>query len=200
MGALENITERIKKDASSKANKTIANAKKEADEILKRANEELEKEKKALEIETEKIIKIQKNRAVSEAKLEARKMNLAAKEEVITKAFELANERLKNLGPTETQGYLKKAITDAVALLGNDVEVRCNEKDASTISGIAKGISSTISVSSTGVDFLGGCVVRAKNQTAQIDATFEGVMKRIRGDLRRDVANILFSEKEKKEA
>jgi V/A-type H+-transporting ATPase subunit E len=98
MGALENITERIKKDASSKANKTIANAKKEADEILKRANEELEKEKKALEIETEKIIKIQKNRAVSEAKLEARKMNLAAKEEVITKAFELANERLKNLG------------------------------------------------------------------------------------------------------
>ena len=89
MGAIENITERIKKDASSKANNIISEAKAEADFILNQAKSELEKEKAALESETDKAIKIQRNRAISEAKLEARKMKLAAKEEVITRAFEL---------------------------------------------------------------------------------------------------------------
>jgi V/A-type H+-transporting ATPase subunit E len=199
MGALENITERIKKDASSKANKIINDAKQEADEILKRANEELEKEKKALELETKKTIKIQKNRAISEAKLEARKMKLAAKEEVITQAFELANERLANLEDPEIKVYLKKAISNAVSLLGNDVVVLCNSKDSKEAAITAQGISSNITVSSEDIDYLGGCVIRAKNETAQIDATFEGVMDRIKGDLRRDVAQILFDEREKKE-
>ncbi len=192
MGALENITERIKKDTSSKANSQINEAKKEAEEILARAKEELEKEKAQMELETEKIIKIQKNRAISEAKLEARKMKLAAKEEVITQAFELARERLGTLDPSKTEGHLRREIKNAVSLLGNDVEVLCNSKDSKIVAKIAKEINSGITVSSEGIDYLGGAVIRAKNRTSQIDATFTGVMERIKGDLRRDVAQILF--------
>jgi V/A-type H+-transporting ATPase subunit E len=198
MGALENITERIKKDASSKANSQINEAKKEADEILEKAKEDLEKEKAQMEQETEKAIKIQKNRAISEAKLEARKMNLAAKEEVISRAFELATDRLKTLPPSKTEGYLKRAIQNAVSLLGNDVEVLCNSKDSKMVAKIAKGINPAITVTSEGVDYLGGVVIRTKTRASQIDATYEGVMERIKGDLRRDVAQILF--RDKKEA
>ncbi len=192
MGALENITERIKKDTSSKANSQINEAKKEAEEILARAKEELEKEKAQMELETEKVIKIQKNRAISEAKLEARKMKLAAKDEVITQAFDLARERLGTLDPSKTEGHLRREIKNAVALLGNDVEVLCNSKDSQIVTKIAKEINSGITVSSEGIDYLGGAVIRAKNRTSQIDATFTGVMERIKGDLRRDVAQILF--------
>jgi V/A-type H+-transporting ATPase subunit E len=197
MGALENITERIKKDASSKANSQINEAKKEADEILARAKEELEKEKAQMELETEKVIKIQKNRAISEAKLEARKMNLAAKEEVITRAFELATERFKTLAPSKTEGYLRRAIKNAVSLLGNDVDVLCNSKDSKIVAKIAKEINPGISVTSEGIDYLGGAVIRTMNGTSQIDATFEGVMERMKGDLRKDVAQILFGEMKK---
>ena len=192
MGALENITERIKKDTSSKANSQINEAKAEAEEILARAKEELDKEKTQMELETEKAIKIQKNRAISEAKLEARKMKLAAKEEVIIKAFELARERFKTLTPSKTEGHLRREIKNAVSLLGNDVEVLCNSKDSKIVAKIAKEISSGITVTSEGIDFLGGAVIRTKNRTSQIDATFTGVMDRIKGDLRRDVAQILF--------
>jgi V/A-type H+-transporting ATPase subunit E len=192
MGALENITERIKKDASSKANSQINEAKKEADEILARAKEDLEKEKAQMELETEKVIKIQKNRAISEAKLEARKMNLAAKEEVITRAFELARERFKTLASSKAEGYLRMAIKNAVSLLGNDVEVLCNSKDTIIVAKIAGEINPGITVSSEGIEYLGGAVIRTKNRKSQIDATFEGVMERIKGDLRRDVAQILF--------
>jgi len=197
MGALENITERIKKDTSSKANSQINEAKKEAEEILARAKEELEKEKAQMELETEKIIKIQKNRAISEAKLEARKMKLAAKEEVITQAFELARERLGTLDPSKTEGHLRREIKNAVSLLGNDVEVLCNSKDSKIVAKIAKEINSGIAVTSEGIDYLGGAVIRTKNRTSQIDATFTGVMERIKGDLRRDVAQILFGEMKK---
>lgn len=192
MGALENITERIKKDTSSKANSQINEAKKEAEDILARAKEELEKEKAQMELETEKVIKIQKNRAISEAKLEARKMKLAAKEEVITQAFELARERLGTLDPSKTEGHLRREIKNAVSLLGNDVEVLCNSKDSKIVTKIAKEINSGITVTSEGIDYLGGAVIRTKNRTSQIDATFTGVMERIKGDLRRDVAQILF--------
>jgi V/A-type H+-transporting ATPase subunit E len=198
MGAIENITERIKKDASSKANNIISEAKAEADFILNQAKTELDKEKSMMETETEKAIKIQRNRAISEAKLEARKIKLATKEEVITNAFELATERLKNLPPAETERYLSQAIAEATSELGNDVTVLCNEKDAQMVSKVASKISSSIGVSSIGVDYLGGCVIRAKSGIAQIDATFEGVLERRRSDLRRDVAHILFGDKEKK--
>lgn len=194
MGAIENITERIKKDASSKANQKISQAKTEADDLLNRAKTELEKEKKALELETEKTIKIQRNRAISEAKLEARKMKLTAKEEVITQAFELANERFKTLEAQKTEGYLGRAIKAAVSLLGTDVVVLCNSKDSQMVLTIATGINSQIDVSSEGVDILGGAIIRTKDEKAQIDATFEGVMERKKGDLRREVARILFGE------
>lgn len=194
MGAIENITERIKKDASSKANVEISQAKAEADDILNQAKAELDKEKKALEMETEKVVKIQRNRAISEAKLEARKMNLAAKEEVITQAFELANERFTTLESQKTEGYLNRAIKEGVSLLGTDVIVLCNSKDSQMVSKIASGINSQISVSSEGIDILGGAIIRTKDEKAQIDATFEGVLERMKGDLRREVAQILFGE------
>jgi V/A-type H+-transporting ATPase subunit E len=199
MGAIENITERIKKDASAKANVQINHAKAEADEIINQAKIELEKEKKALEMDTEKSIKIQKNRAVSEAKLEARKMNLAAKEEVITSAFSLAQERLKTLGAQETEGYLRRAVKNAVSLLGSEVTVLCNSKDSQMVSKIASEINPGITVSSTGIDILGGAVIRTKDNKAQIDATFEGVLDRIRSDLRREVAQILFGNMKKED-
>jgi V/A-type H+-transporting ATPase subunit E len=194
MGAIENITERIKKDTSSKANQQINQAKAEADEILNQLKAELDKEKKALEMETEKVIKIQRNRAISEAKLEARKLKLAAKEEVITQAFELANERFKTLEANKIEGYLGRAIKEAVSLLGTEVTVLCNSKDSQMVSKIASGINSQISVSSEGIDILGGAIIRTKDEKAQIDATFEGVMERMKGDLRREVAQILFGE------
>jgi V/A-type H+-transporting ATPase subunit E len=194
MGAIENITERIKKDTSSKANLQISQAKAEADDILNQAKAELEKEKKALELETEKAIKIQRNRAISEAKLEARKMKLTAKEEVIKKAFELANERFKILEGHKIEGYLGRAIKEAISHLGPDVIVLCNSKDSQMVSRVVSGINPRISVSSEGIDILGGAIIRTKDEKAQIDATFEGVMERMKGDLRREVAQILFGE------
>jgi vacuolar-type H+-ATPase subunit E/Vma4 len=49
-----------------------------------------------------------------------------------------------------------------------------------------------ISVSSEGIAYLGGVRVVTKDGTAQIDATFEGLLERMKNDLRREVAEILF--------
>ncbi len=195
MGALENIKDRIKKDAQEKGKRYLNDANKEAKELLSRARKELEKEKNAIEFEAEKAIKIQRSRAVSEAKLEARKAVLRAKEDVITQAFDAANQRLRNLGPNENERFLREAIKSGVNLLGNDVVVLCNSKDSAIVSRIASELSPGISVSSEGIGYLGGVVVRAKDGSAQIDISFEGVLERLRNDLRKEVAEILFKEK-----
>ncbi len=192
MGALDNITKRITDDANKKVKKRIREAKKDAQNLLDKSQKELEREKKAIEQETEKMIKIQRSRAISEAKLEARKMKLNAKEAIITKAFETANERLKNLGLEQNDRYLRGAIKNGVELLGNEVEVLCNRDISSLVTRIASEIEPRITVDSEGIQYLGGVVIRAKNGTAQIDATFEGVLERRRNELRREVAEILF--------
>lgn len=199
MGALENITGRIKKEAKQQADLQIKKANSQAKEILKQAQKETEKEKKSLEQETEKNIGIQRSRAVSEAKLEARKVKLRAKEEVISSAFEMAHERLKNIDSAEKERYLKNAVTSGVNLLGKDVEVLCNPADSHLVMRIASEIGSEIRVSSEGINYLGGAVIRAKDGSSQIDVTFEGVLERMRNELRKEVADKLF-QKEPEEA
>jgi V/A-type H+-transporting ATPase subunit E len=194
MGTLENITQRIKKDASSKAQKKIDAAKHQAREIQERIQKEMDKEKKALELETDKNIKIQRSRAISEGKLESRKMMLNAKEEIITRAFELANERLAEIDQAQKERYLSSAIKGAVSELGSDVTAFCNQKDATLVTKVAKKVDSKIKVSSEGIDFIGGVVVRANDGSAQIDATFQGLLNRKRNDLRREIAEILFTQ------
>ncbi len=199
MGTLENITQRIKKDASQKAQKKIEEATAQANEILNQAQKKLEREKKNLELETDKIIKIQRSRAISEGKLESRKMMLKAKEEVITLAFELANQRLAELDKVQNENYLSSVIKSAVAEMGNEVTCFCNPRDQALVSKIVSKLNRKIKVSSKGVEYIGGVVVRANDGSAQIDATFEGLLERKRNDLRREVAEILFTEDQVKE-
>jgi V/A-type H+-transporting ATPase subunit E len=193
MGALENITQRIRKDASQKAQKKINEAKKEAKEILEQAQKELDREKKTMELETDKIIKIQRSRAISEGKLESRKMMLNAKEEIITNAFTLANQRLAELDQAQKERYLSSAIKSAVLELGSDVTALCNKNDTALATKVAKQVDSKIKVSSEGIEYIGGVIVRANDGSAQIDATFEGLLNRMRNDLRREIAEILFT-------
>lgn len=192
MNALENITERIKTDAKKKAKQHLDEANKKAQEILNKAKSELEREKKAMEQETEKTISIQRSRAISEAKLEARRIKLGAKEEVIKKAFEDATAQLKNLDPVLNERYLRNAVKNAVSLLGSDVEVLCNSSDASLVMRIASEINPQITVKSQGVNYLGGAVIRAKDGSASVDSRFEGVLERLRTDLRKEIADKLF--------
>jgi len=192
MGALENITGRIKKDATQKARGHIDKAKKEAAVIAQRSAKELEREKKTLENETDKAIKLQRSRAISEAKLEARKIKLAAKEEVITRAFTMANERLAGLSPAENETYLRNAIQNATTLLGTSLELSCNSKDAALVSRLASQIAPGSTVVSDNVHFMGGAVIKAKDGSAQVDATFEGLLARMKNALRKEVAETLF--------
>lgn len=192
MGALENITERIKKDAMAKEEQYIKEAEKEVARLRNKVKADIKKEKAAIELETEKTIKITHSRAISEARLEARKVLLNTKEELITKAFKNAHERLKNIGTTENDNYLRNAIKNAVNILGTEVEVLCNSKDSSLVMRIVSAIDPRIRISSEGIDYIGGAVIRAKDGSSQIDATFEGVLSRIKNELRKEVAEILF--------
>lgn len=200
MGAIENITGRIKSDASKKAKSKIDEAKSQAQEILRNAKKELDKEKSAMESECAKTIKIQKSRAISEGKLEARKMMLNAKEEVIKNAFDLAFERLKNLDAANKEKFLGEAIRTSVAELGSDVIALCHPQDVALVTRIAQAAVPGITVSSESFNYIGGVIVRAKDASAQINVSFEGVLERMRNDLRREVAEILFNRNQKEVA
>lgn len=191
--AVEHIIDRIKRDATEKAEKHINEAQKESGEIKKTIEMELEKERKAILLDNEKAIKMLRGRALSEAKLESRKLKLNTKEDVIKKTFEGAVNRLLVLGPTETEQYLKRAITNASNLLPGNLLVQCRETDRQMVSGIAGGTEGRVQVSPESIECIGGIIIHSSDKTARIDATFDGVLERLRIDLRKEVAGILFA-------
>jgi V/A-type H+-transporting ATPase subunit E len=194
MAAVENIIKRIQTDASDRASHYINEAHKEAAEIKKSIEAELEKEKNAIQLENEKTMKMLRGRALSEAKLETRKLKLNAKEEVIIKTFEEAVTKFQALHHNEVEQYLRRAITKVSDLLPGNLIVQCRDKDKEIISRIAGQTGGRVAVSPESIDCLGGVVIHSADKTTRIDATFDGLLKRLKNDLRKEVAEILFAD------
>ncbi len=192
--AVEHIIDRIKRDATERAKEHIRKGQKEAGKIETSIEVELEKERKAISLENEKAMKMLRGRALSEAKLEARKLKLNIKEDAIKRTFQEANKKLQALGPSETEQYLRRAITNASKILHGNMMVQCREKDRQLMSSIVAGTGGRAQISPESIDCLGGVIIHSADKTARIDATFDGLLERLRNDLRKEVAEILFKD------
>ncbi|UCF08253.1 MAG: V-type ATP synthase subunit E, partial [Thermoplasmata archaeon] len=85
------------------------------------------------------------------------------------------------------------AIKNAAELLGRELEVLCNPQDAAIAQRVSSEITPGSTVNSTNINYLGGAMIRAKDGSSQIDATFEGLLDRMRNTLRKEVAEMLFT-------
>lgn len=95
----EKEAEEIKKQAEKKAEEIKKEAREKADSINSEAEKELEEEKSSL-----------KKRAVSGARMEARKKKLKAKEEKINSVFRRFREELEDLDDERKKSFVENAI------------------------------------------------------------------------------------------
>ena len=112
MSGLEEIIEKIIKDAINKANSTSEEASTKASEIIEVANNDariyIEKNMQESYSERDDIIK----RKISAANLETRKMILKTKQELISQAFEEAVIEIKS-NPSKYKVLIAKMIEKA---------------------------------------------------------------------------------------
>ena len=192
----------------------MSEAQEKADVIIQEANAEVatitEKAAKTAEAEKVKILENGKKQSdmryqqiISEAKMNARRAELGAKEEVIEAAFNQAIGELKtkaSSGDDEYEDSLSKMIKEAADEIGgNDLIIQLNEADTNKIkqelsadgadSFQLEGINFTIGEP---IDAMGGAVLKTVNGDIEVNNTIEARLERFKSILRSEVAEILF--------
>ena len=201
----DKIVSSIMSDAQIKAESILAEAEKEKETIISEGNVQAAAEKEKILENAEKQAKMRYQQIISEAKMNSRRMELEAREEVIEEAFKKAEDKLKELASSDASEYktsLEKVIIEAgTEIGGGDMVVLVKESDVTKIKSSIPSIEKSIS-DKTGtptklemgenINTIGGAILKTKNGEIEVNNTIEARMLRFKKSLRSEVAGILF--------
>lgn len=190
MSGLEEIIEKIIKDAINKANSTSEEANTKASEIIEVANNDariyIEKNMQESYLERDDIIK----RKISAANLETRKMILKTKQDLISQAFEEAVIEIKS-NPSKYKVLIAKMIEKAED--GDKIVISKEDKDFISDTFVQEVLAKKkikASVSDTYGDFSGGIIIKGKY--ADKNMSLEVELAGIRDEKEPEIVNLLF--------
>ena len=194
MDGIEKITGRIAADASQEIAAIQAEARRQADEIAGRYEAQAQRESADILARGRRAADERVERLASVAQLDARKLELAAKQEMLSKAYDLALEKLVNLPDKEYVNLLadlavKASSTGREAVIfsqkdraryGKAVVTQANEK-------LGDG---HLTMSEQSRPIQGGLIL--SDGDVEVNCTFETLVRLQRGEMDREVAKVLF--------
>ena len=197
MNGIEKITGRIEADMQREIEAIQADARSQADGIAARYDEQAKRESEDILARGRRSADERVERLASVAQLEARKLELAAKQELLGKAFDRALEQLLNLPENEYVALLaslavKAASTGREQVLlsqkdrtryGKQVVTQANELLAKTGTG-------ALTLAEDSRPIKGGLILT--DGDVEVNCTFETLVRLQRSELERDVARVLF--------
>ena len=191
--SIESITEKILAEAGAEAEKLLGAAKLEREGILAKAEQQAAAFRNEMDDKARKEAVLVKERKASVAELEARKLELAAKQSAIGKSFALALDALTGLPQDDYKALLVKT----VAAAGVDgAELLLNPKDRAAVGPAvveavnAMGGPSRVTLADDTVDCRGGFVLRKGSM--EINATLETMVGAIKEAVTPEVVETLF--------
>lgn len=201
----DKIVSSIISDAQSKADVIIQEAEKETALIVEDGEKEAVLEKERILENTKKQSAMKYQQLISEAKMNSRRAELEAREEIIEGAFKRAEDELKKIASTDSEEYiesLKKIIEEAsIEIGGGDLILSLKAEDVAkvkdAIPSLEKNIEAKTGTKTTleigeNIKAIGGAVLKTKNGDIEVNNTIEARMLRFKKVLRSEVAKILF--------
>lgn len=191
--SIETITEKIRKAADEEAEALIVKAQADRDDILGKAEKQADAIRKEMEKKAAQDGVLFKERKVSVAELEARKLELGTKQTAITRSFALALERMSSMDQNAYVELLVKAVSEAGV---KDGELLFNPKDRESIGkkvvDEVNGKDDTIKVTlaEDTIDAKGGFVLRKGSM--EINATLETMVNAVKEAVTPEVVEALF--------
>ena len=194
MNGIERITRRIESDTQGEIDRILADAKAEAGSIAEGWKSRAEAESRDLAARGAKAAAEREERLVSMAQMEARKVLLAAKQEMVEKAYALALDKLTSLPQKEYVDALAALIAEASStgteeVLFNPADRKKVGKDA-----VAKANASgkKLTLSADTVDIRGGFILRDRN--IEVNCAFETLVRLQKAETSAAVVQKLFPE------
>lgn len=179
---LETVKEEILNSAKEQSNSLIAEARKEANRIMKETENKIELIKEKSETETKRMLDLIKRQELASAELENKKMLLEAKKQIIESVFVEVKKNLEGLDDKKRENYLKKLLEKAK----NEIEVTnvyCNKKDSKFLKGFHIET----------IDISGGLMAENKERTIRTDYGFDTLLQNIKDNELQSINKILFA-------
>ena len=198
MNGIEKITARIEADAQEEVRKIREASEARCAEI--RAENERKAEAAYWKIiqDGAKEIEDRASRTDRTARLEARKIVLAMKQQMVSRAFDLARSKIVDLPEQDYVGFLAKQASDA-AITGQE-ELILNEQDRKRYGGkvvkaanelrARNGAEACLTLSENTRRIYGGLIL--KQGDIEVNCTVETMLDLSRGELAAQVAEVLF--------
>lgn len=193
-------------EAQEKADSIIQDAQVEVNQINDKATKDAESEKNKILDNGKKQSDMRYQQIISEAKMNARRAELEAKEEVIDLAFEKATEELTEKASSDDKQYVDSLLSmikeAACEMGGGDLIVQMKEEDIAKVQGkissVAADIASATGISTTlamgdSINTIGGAILKTQSGDIEINNTIEARLDRFKKVLRSEVANVLFN-------
>ena len=180
--------------AQLQAEVILADARREAEELMAKARADAKREAEEIAARGRRSAEERQARLASVAQLDARKLELAAKQEMLAKAYDRAMERLTSLPDEEYVGLLAGLAAEASstgreevilsqkdrARYGKQVVTQANER-------LGDG-HLTLSVQTRPIR--GGLIL--SDGDVEVNCTFETLVRLLRGEMDRTVVEVLF--------
>lgn len=194
---IEKITDKIMQQAQQHADAMMQAAKNKAAEIVQEATEEAQRKSNKALVKANGDEKELQKRTISIAELESRKMRLAAKQEMIEKAFSTALDRLCSM---EQEQYIEFLASLIIKNAKGGEQIILNKKDQEEIG--AKLMAhielqntealkmNMVVLSSETADIQGGFILRDKD--VEYNNSFAALLDACREELIPEVIEVLF--------
>jgi V/A-type H+/Na+-transporting ATPase subunit E len=198
MTGIERIKEKILQDSEARASSMLIEAKKQAEEIIEKANAKAEQ--KAEEIKKKASAEAAEKLKISNSmlELEMRKDILSTKQQLIEEVFQKALDSLSKMDSNEYEDVLFKLIVSASE--SGEEEIMLSKQDKSRLPAdfsnklnqalVQAGKKGNMKISDEARDILGGFVLKAEG--VEVNYSFEALLRMDRDEIEPEVAAILF--------
>ena len=196
MEGIEKITEKIRQDAQAEADRLRAETDAKVQAIRQEAQAQAEKERADILARGKRAADERLERLSSAAQMERRKLELAAKQQVVSEAFDLALEKLCAMDDAQYAAVTAKMLAEA-APGGSGVVYFPEGKQAVGAEAVKQanallGEKGKLTLSPEARPIQGGFLL--VNGSVEVNGTFETLVRFQKGTMASEVAKILFPE------
>ena len=194
MDGIEKITGRIASDGAQEIAAIQAEARRQADEIAGRYDAQARREREDILARGRRAAEERVERLASVAQLDARKLELAAKQELLSKAYDRALEQLAGL-PDDAYTALLADLAVGASSTGREAVIlspkdRARYGKAAVTRANEKLGDGHLTLSEQTRPIQGGLIL--SDGDVEVNCAFETLVRLMRGELDREVAKVLF--------
>lgn len=190
MENISKILDAISQEAGVEADRIIENGEKNCREIRRACEEEAAAKCESIIARAEKRVREIERRSISQAGMEIRNIRLAARREMLDKAFSAAAGKLAALDKEARKTLYERCIEKYSC--GSDITVQMNMRDSAELGSKLKVKGKNIGIDKNCGSFIGGLII--KESRTETNCTFEALVENAKKDMEPEIASVLFSQ------